>query len=332
MKRLLLLVLLATAVVPQISLAEGLSVRPFLIDKSMSPRESATETIKIKSDYPYRKAIVFATVNEITVGTDGDIKEFISPVMTDRKTTVTSWIEIQRGRIEVPAGEEVEVPLTINVHPYAEPGEYHVFIGLVESKKRDAAEKIALAGEADGVIVKVTIEDERVESMRVASMQVDRFVTDPDTQNILVTVENPGELTSAPSGELVFYNSRGIEIAATRVNEEGATVPPGGERTFAVKVPFENDIGRFKANLNLQYGANQAASLYDTTSFFMVPLWYLILFGVGVLLLIVLFTILFRRAMVATQPSEHGDEVVMYVRDGHNPNPQDHDIDLSKNK
>ena len=39
--------------------------------------------------------------------------------MTDRTTSVTSWIEVSRGRIEVQPGGETEV-LTISVHPYVE--------------------------------------------------------------------------------------------------------------------------------------------------------------------------------------------------------------------
>lgn len=329
-KRGLLAMLIVLMVIPSISVANEITVRPFLIDKTLVPRESATEMIKIKSSYPNRKSILYATVNEITIGADGEIREFISPVMTDRKTTITSWIEISRGRIEVLPGEEVEIPITVTAHPYAEPGEYHAFIGIVETPKRDTAEAIAMNGNAQGVILKVTIADERVDSMRVSSMQVDRFVTDPDSQMVLVTVQNPGELSSAPEGELVFYNSRGIELAAVPVNEMKQTIAPGEEKTFEVQVPFGNDVGRFKANLNLRYGANQRASLYDTTSFFMLPMWYLIVFGVGVLLLIVVFSLLFRRAMYSGHPDEHGDEVAMFIRDGHDANPLDHDIDLSK--
>jgi hypothetical protein len=330
MFRSILFVLLACFLLPSLVLANEITIRPFLIDNVMVPRESKEEYIRLQNDYEFRKAVIFATVNEITVGSDGEIRQFVSPVMTDRTTNVTSWIEIGRGRIEVPAGEAVEVPLTIRTHPYAEPGEYHVFVGFVEATNRTVAEQTALAGDANGVIVKVTIGDERVDSMRVTSLEVDRFVTNTDSQQVLVTVQNPGELPSAPSGELIFYNNRGIEIAVTPVNERGVQIAPGGAETFAVTVPFENDLGRFKANLNLRYGANQQANLFDSTSFFMIPLWYLIAFGVAVLGLLVIFSIIFRRTMQTNQAAEHGDEITMFVRDGHDPKPQDHDIDLSE--
>lgn len=320
---------LVAMVGPSLVAASEISIRPFLIDKTLVPRESASEVIRLQNDYAVRKAVIFATVNEITVGTDGDIKQFVSPVMTDRTNTVTSWIKIQRGRIEVPAGETVDVPLTISVHPHAQPGEYHLFIGLVEARNRSVAEERALAGDAPGVVVKVTIDDERVDSMRVASMQVDRFITNPEQQHVAVTVANAGELESAPSGELVFYNSRGAEVAAVDVNTQGATIKPGDEKTFSVPVPFDDDLGRFKANLTMRYGKNQQASLHDTTTFFMMPLWYLALFGVGLLALVAVTVLLVGRNLRHASVSEHGDDVTMFVRDGHDPNPLDHDIDLT---
>lgn len=295
----------------------------------MVPRESASQSIALTSAYTARKATVYATVNEITVDKEGEIREFISPVMTDRTNTVTSWIEITRGRIELLAEESKEIPLDIKVHPFAEPGEYHVFIGFVESKKRAAAEAVALAGDADGVIVKITIGDEREDSMRITSMTVDRFVTDGEEQQVEITVENAGELTSAPVGELIFYDNRGREVTAVPVNTEQVQIAPGRSRTFTTGIPIEDDLGRFKANVNLSYGENQRASLYDTAGFFMIPIQYLLALGALFLLFIIVLLVLLRRSLNTVHAEDSGDEVPMYVRDGHKPDPKHHDIDLT---
>jgi len=310
--------------------ASEIAIRPFLIDLTMVPRETISETIVLTSEYPTRKSILYATVNEISVGTDGSIKEFMSPVMTDRTNTVTSWIEISRGRIELPPGETKEIPLSVKVHPFAEPGEYHVFIGFVETKKRDAAEQIALSGDADGVIMKITITDERVDSMRISSMVVDRLVTNSKHQQVSITVENSGEMESAPTGEVIFYNRRGYEVAALPVNTVGETVPAGSSKTFAVPVPTNVEIGRFKANANLLYGEKQQASLFDSVGFYKFPVIYMYI-AIGFLLfLLFLLFYLFRKNNQTAFIAEAGDDVSVFIRDGHNPVPKDHDIDLSK--
>lgn len=326
----LALLLLCVILLPVSAVASEVSIRPFLIDVTLVPRESATETILLESSYDVRDAVLYATVNEITVGTDGEIREFVSPVMTDRTNTVTSWIEITRGRIVIPANESIEVPLKINVHPFAEPGEYHVFVGFVEGSKRAAAEAKALAGDADGVIVKITVGDERTDAMRITSMVVDRFVSTADERKVEITVENTGDIGSAPQGELIFYDSTGREVVAVPVNEAGESISPDSSKTFIATIPFNSDLGRFKANVNLLYGENQRANLYDTTSFFMIPLGYLLALTGVLVALIVFLLILIRRSRGEYVTADDGDEVPMYIRDGHAANPQDHDIDLSK--
>lgn len=310
--------------------ASEISVRPFLIDVELSARDIHQEVITLKNDYPTRKAVLYATVNEITVDSVGEIKEFVSPVMTDRTNTVTSWIEISRGRIEILPGESIEVPLAIRVHPYAEPGEYYVFVGMVEASKRPVAEAIAMNGDANGVIVKVVIADQRKDSMRISSFLIDRFVTGTENGFVNIEVENLGDLPSAPSGEIIFYDSRGVEVSSVPVNTSGVTIAPGETAVLESVLPLDNELGKYKANVSLQYGENQRASLYDTTYFYMIP-WQMLLILFSVVLVVsLLITWLFRRVLQTDDYDESGDDVIMYVKDGHVANPQEHDIDLKK--
>lgn len=316
--------------IPTFASASEITIRPFLIDESLSPRDISVNTVTIKSDYETRKAILYATVNEITIDAEGEIKEFISPVMTDRTNTVTSWIEVSRARIAIMPGDTAEIPVTLRIHPYAEPGEYHAFIGFVEAPNRPKAEAIAMAGEARGVIVKVTIEDQREDSMHIASFLIDRFVTGDSARNIAIEIENSGDIASAPSGEIIFYDSRGIEVSSASVNQEGTVISPGEKVTLNSQVPIEGEIGRYKANVSLRYGDNQKASLFDTTYFYMMPFNLLLLIFGGVLIAAILLSFWFRRAFLKHEVDEDYQEVTMYVKDGHDPQPQDHDIDLKK--
>lgn len=320
------LMVLATSATVQ---ASDVTIRPFLIDETLLPRDVSTKTITVKSDYDIRKAVLFATVNEITLDAAGEIKEFVSPVMTDRTNTITSWIEISRGRIEVPPGETVEVPLTVRVHPQAQPGEYTAFIGLIEAANRDKAEALALAGEAKGVLLKITVSDQRKETMSITSFLIDRFVTGEDRRAIEIAVENKGDITSAPTGEIIFYDSRGREVDSIPV--QGKSINPGETGILAGVVPLPEKLGRFKANVTLHYGETQQASLFDTTYFYLVPLYPLMLLFAAVLVVSIIIALMFRRAFFSHETDDDCQEVTMYVRDGHEPNPKDHDIDLKQN-
>ncbi|MFT5831716.1 MAG: hypothetical protein ACI9SY_000084 [Candidatus Paceibacteria bacterium] len=327
----LLPILIFTLLFPVIIFADEITIRPFLIDETMEPRESTTETVVLTSGYTNRSATVYATVNEITVGTDGAILDFVPSVMTDRTNSITSWIAVSRGRITIPAGESYELPIDIKIHPFAEPGQYHAFVGFVEGSKRNVAEQTALSGDADGIIVTVTVTDQRVDSMRISSMAIDRFVTDSDQQQVAITIENSGDFESILAGEIIFYDNRGSEVSALPFNTEGVSVAPEETKMFVTSIPLGSNLGRYKANANLTYGENQRASLFDSASFYMFPLYYLYI-GIGSLslLLLLLLLLLMRRETVTGNVAVSGDDVPVFIRDGHKPQPKDHDIDLTK--
>lgn len=328
MKRLCSIVLLLSFFLPQFSSAAEFAVRPFLIDRTGEPRDEFNEVVRLTNDSASRKYVVFATVNEIEVDTTGEIKEFVTPVMTDRTNTVTSWIEVTRGRIEIPPGESREVPLHININPFAEPGEYHAFVGFVPAPNRPTADAVALNGEADGVVIKVTVADKREDSMKVSAFLVDRFVLDETRETIDIEVQNLGDLPSAPTGEIIFYDSRGVEVTSVTVNDAAAEIAPGQSALLTAPMPSIDAVGRLKANLSLRYGENQRASLQDTTFFYMVPLPVMMAIIVTILLVSFGVTYLFKRAFVDEEFDDEADEVTMYVRDGHDPDPKDHDINL----
>lgn len=311
--------------------ASEISIRPFLIDEVLQPRDQVRKLVTISSDYEVRKAVLYATVNEITVGNEGEIKEFVTPVETDRTNTVTSWIEVSRGRIEIPHGETREVPITLKINPSAEPGEYHVFIGFVEAPNRPEAEKIAMAGDAKGVIVKITISDERRESMHISSFLIKRLILSESDKKVSIELENKGDFASVPTGEIILYNSRGIEINSFAVNTKSQAINPGESITIEESLPIDQKMGRFKANLTLEYGEETKANIYDTTYFYLVPMKIFIFILLALLIVSVFITWLFKRVFMVNEYEEEFGEVTMYVKDGHDANPQDHDIDL-KNK
>lgn len=312
-------------------LASEITIRPFLIDEVLEPRGTVTRTISLTSAYPHRKAIIYPTVNEITLDNNGEIKQFVSPIMSDRTNTVTSWVQISRNRVAILPGETVEVPLTLKIHPNAVPGEYHLFIGFVEAPNKPTAQAVALAGDADGVIVKVTVSDQRSDTMRIGAFLIDRFITG-DNREIQIEIENSGEIDSAPTGEIIFYNSSGIEVASTPVNTEGVIVQAGETTILTTTVPVDDSLGRFKANLSLRYGEKQQASLYDSSQFYMMSYQLLLIVFGGICIITLLVAFLFRRAFTNRfDDEESGDDVAMFVRDGHNTEPKDHDINL-KNK
>ena len=311
--------------------ASGVTISPLLVDLELEAREVTTTEVTLTNDTE-RKVVLFATVNEVAVDTTGEVKEFVSPVMTDRTNTVTSWLEITRGRIEIEPGETKKIPLTVRVHPYADFGEYFAFIGFVEAPKRPEAEAVALAGNANGVILKIDLADTRVESLRISGFLVDRFIINENKRGIEVEIENVGDTNTTPTGEIIFYNSRGEEVSSLPFNESKEEIAAGEKRVLVLEVPFTDKLGRFKANLALEYGNDQTATVFDTAQFFMIPLRIVVMSIFSIMAAAILITFLLRKIFYEeSYDSEDGTVLPLYVRTDRDHNEKDHDIHITKN-
>jgi hypothetical protein len=314
------------------ALAGNISVSPMFIDYVTEARDIKEEFVKIKNhgSTPMR---IYASVNEISLGTDGQIKEFVTPMMTDRTSSVTSWIEISRGRNAIPPGGEIEIPFTIRINPNAKPGKYQVFVGFANAKNRDKAEAQIMAGQGDGVVVRITIDEKQSEFMRLMGFVTDRFMLNRGDQGLSYEVKNTGDVTLTPTGEVIFYDSRGHELSSIPLNVGGKEILPGETTIFEEKVPDFKKIGRNKAFMTLEYGEINKAAVYDTVYFYSMPLPYMI--GILVLLIIVILavTMLIHRATRLRHIDHHDDvhDVSMYVRDGHHDREEkDHDLNLKQ--
>ena len=315
---------------PPVVRASEISVQPLLLDLELESREVVTRDITLTNDST-TKISVYATVNEIAIDGSGGIKEFISPVMTDRTNTITSWVEITRGRIELEPNETKTVPLTIRMHPQTKPGLYHAFIGFVPEKKRPDAEVVAIQGNAKGLILKIALDEVRSELLRISSFKSSRIIVKDSQRLLQIEVENSGEMDSVPRGEIIFYNGRGEEVASTLVNEEGTVIPAGGVATLNATVPFFDELGRFKANVTLKYGTDAKSTSFDTMQFFMIPLTLAIALLLGILFFSLIITYLLRRVFRdELHEDEDGKEIPLYIRNDRDHLDKDHDIHITK--
>lgn len=311
--------------------AADYSIRPFLWHETVQPRDIITKDIVITNDSG-RLLRLYATVNEISVDSEGEIKEFVPPIETDRTTNVTSWIEITRGRIEVQAGETVTIPTTLRINPSAQHGEYHAYIGFFDTNKRYLAEEAALRGDAPGLPVKITISDTVVTDLLIDRFHIPRFVFSDKQKLFSVDLVNNGEETEIPTGEIIFYSNRGEEVASVDFNSEKKAVASSETTNYEGVLPLTNNAGRYRATLNVEYGRNNNESVFATTDFFVIP-WKLLL---AILLSITVFSIfvtfLLRRAWEDHMIIEHAEvDLLVHDKTGQRSQTKDHDITISKN-
>lgn len=311
--------------------AQAQTISPKLLDITVEKREIQTRDITLTNDSGFKR--IYATVNEISLDENGEIKAFEYATNEDRTDTVTSWLEISRGRISLEPGETKTIPLTIRVNPKAKPGLYHAFIGFPVASNKSEAQSKAMAGKAPGVMVRLAIDQERKEFLRLDGFSVERFVTNQNEEVVKYTLNNPGETEIIPRGEIIFYDSSGNEESSLEINPDQVEIAPGEQSQFTAMLPEALKAGKHKAFMSLEYGNDQLASLNDTTFFYVMPLSTMLMIFGGVMIFALLVTIyLYRKMHGGSHYHFDGTEdVALYLRDGES-EAQEHDIDLKQKK
>lgn len=315
--------------IPTVTFASVYTVAPLVIDQNLQKRDIQTVNITLvnKDTHVVR---IFPTVNEVAVDKGGTIQSFVAPAMGNTATSVTSWLEIPRGRIELQPDETKEIPLTIRISPEAQAGDYHAFVGFPEGSDRPDAEKKIQDGQVPGTMVRIGIDQEQDEFLRLDRFVISRFVKTNDRKNkITYEIANPGSGPITPTGEIIFYDNLGNEVGSSTVNTEAKSIDAGQTVTFTQDVPSYLKMGKYKALLTVEYGKMQTLSLNDTAYFYVLALKQLIALFVIVLLLAVGIALYFHRRFDMRPSDNDGSvDVAMYVREGRSES-KEHDIDLS---
>ncbi len=303
---------------------------PIIIDHTTEARDIIDREITLtnQSDLP---VVLYASVHEIAVDAGGEIREFVTPAMTDRATTITSWIEITRARLELPPQSERKVPLTVRIHPHAPPGTYHALIGFAAGDNRDQIEQKVMRGEGAQVILKIVIADTAREQLRVVNFTTERInFKDPDA-TLSVLLENTGDTPLTPVGEVIIYDTAGNELAAVSVNTNQKTIVPGERMLLSEPLPVLTGMGRHKAALILAYGKDQS-NVYDTAFYYNLPWYYLLLVLLVLVFMLSVVVWLFSRLYGRGDSYSDLQDLPVYVSKRSDHNAFDHDINLKHDK
>ena len=304
------------------------TVSPMVIDIESEARDIVSKSI-ILTNTGTQQVTVYPSVNNISVTDGGTIDTFLPPVESDRTQSLASWVEISRQGIDLQPGEVHTISITIRINPAPVAGTYHAFIGFGYGGNRDEAEAQVRNGQAPGMVLSVTIADKKLSLLKLSKFIIDTFVTDKNNQSAVFSFNNPGEEALTPTGEIIFYDNTGQEVASVPVNQEKISIPPGEDHVFTVHVPTEGNFGKHKAYLNVSYGTKQRATIQDTNFFYIIPL---------IPMLIIIFTTLFvvgfgawyfHKKYLPPETFEDGERLFVHVREGVS-DTKHHDIDLKK--
>jgi len=259
--------------------AQDITVLPAVIDGSGVPNDISNYSLTITNTSGQQENI-YATVCELTAS---GTQVFANPSMADRATLLADWISVSRGAILLMPGESTTTPVQVQISPYAVAGNYHAVIAFVQGDTRDDAEH-HLDGAPQALI------NMSVASDLVASLRIDNFSSAKNFYTgfplaFNYTVENNGQASSTPSGQIIFYDRSGHELGSVDANPENISIAPGVKQSFATQWQRGGNLGQYKAVLDLSYTGTENDKLEGTALVWVLP-WQKILALFGTLFIL----------------------------------------------
>jgi len=284
--------------------AEGLNISPSVIDEKAKAKEILKYTVKLKNEKASMVQL-YAVLYDILPNKD---REISSPSELDQKTSVTKWTSVKRGVISLQPGEEVEVPLEIDVDLTAIPGTYHSVIAFAEGNNRSVAE--SNVNSADQILVNIEVGDQTIEKAQIEKFETTKNIFTKYPVSLNLQIKNNGNVAITPKGEIFIYNRRDQQVGEVDLNSLGDQVDKDASKNFQIKWTNEaGGFGKFKAKLEAEYGTKNPRDLQDTIYFWVFPTVYLIFFVIGLFLTTFLLTyLLFKKSQHARQAHRSSDD------------------------
>lgn len=285
--RLLLLgVLAAVLILPQSSLraqdAAGITVTPVTDIFNVIPGKITTRTLRVIN--PVAKVItLYPRVLDFHTDNDKGQPNFFTPKDKTSRWTMSQWITFSKPFIRVTPGEDEKFDVTITVPENADPGgHYAAVLFSTEAPKLD--ENVSQVGVVGlvGTLLLAKVPGEILERLTMDEFIAPRILISPPA-NFSVLFSNTGNIHLRPAGELKIRNWFGDTSAAIKINEGEGNVLPDSKRRFETSWGFDwKAFGKYTATTALYYGTEEKQMIV-TRSFIIIPIWFIVAFGLVVL-------------------------------------------------
>ena len=242
------------------------SVSPKIIDEVAKPREILKNSVVLTNNTNHNVKI-YAFVNNIDMQ-NGE-QDYLSRSEVQIGDSLANWIEITRALIRLDPGETREIPYLIHINLHAKPGKYHARIAFASGHNQSEAEKTIVADTS--IAVNIEVPDDSKERLQLASFSSDETFFSDGIASFTYFLENIGNRSLAPRGEVRIYNRKGEEVASIKANEGGASLMPEATSQLSAVWNADGEFGRYKAFLDLSYGDKQYGTVQDTVYFWIVP-------------------------------------------------------------
>ncbi|MDA3840422.1 MAG: hypothetical protein PF572_04995 [Patescibacteria group bacterium] len=267
-----------------------LSLEPKVIDDSVAPRAMLEYSVVLKNNTTH-KLNIYPLLEDLDEG-----EKKISEGLLDREYLMTKWISIKRNAIDISPGEEYTLPIKIDVSHDAIPDEYFVSITFAHGAHRVEAEENAVKTSPPKLFINLKVEDQTIEKASILKYYPSKKIFIDPRPVLFLELNNSGNVDLAPKGNVYLYNKRGEEVDIISINPEFKTAAAG--KIFTLELRGNNNLktGKYKARMEIEYGEKISKEIQDTVYVIVATLPFLLFFGIGISLFIILLSaLIFKR-------------------------------------
>jgi hypothetical protein len=303
-------------VLGSVATAKALTISPPSIEFTVQPGNQAEFVVKLYNESADKQTL-FIDATTFTAGPEEGIPayDFASP-----KEDIATWIKLDPSPIILEPQARKEVTISINVPADAAPGGHYGVVAFSSAPPTaEGAEKPQVAiSQGIGTLLLVRVEGEVIESATLTS-----FLTAANCNRLPATFttvyQNTGNIHLKPTGTVTITGMFKKSATILTVNPTKTSTLPKSSRTYkavwgnenAVKTTASNvwakfwqeygnersnfAFGKYTASLALTAGQAGAVVTNATVTFWVIPWHILVVWGLGIILLIIVLILLVRR-------------------------------------
>jgi hypothetical protein len=298
--------LFGSAVFAQDSGGNGFQVSPVRVELTIA--QGNAEKAVITAYNPTSQNInADVVVNDFEAATDetGQPKVIFEADKTAPGNSFKSLVG-DLGTVSIPAGDKVEIPVTVTVPENASPGGYYGAIRLEPTVETD--KNVNLSASV-GTIFLVTVPGDLKEALELVEFTAAKgtgeenevstgrfFVGGGENIKIVTRLKNTGNIHVKPFGRVQVADSKGNVVEQYEFNntEPKSNVLPDSTRKFTDELNYTNFFGKYTITANLGYGS--AGNLITAkNTFYVVPVWLVVVAIALLILVIVGIFLLYRK-------------------------------------
>jgi len=254
--------------------SQAVTVGPAKIEYKTDPGEMITGKLIVVNEE--QEAQTFYAAFEKFTEVDGQ-KKFLP----SEPAELAEWFKMEKS-VSLKAGQQKEIPFTIEVPKNAPPGGHFAVIWWGTAPPGG---QVAIVTRA-GILVFLQVSGEVNEKGEVVefSLSKGKFFVFKLPEDFVVNFQNQGNTYLKPRGEIAVKNIFGSAVAAFKANSKERIIFPENSQVLDIAKKFDKPpftFGFYKAELALQWGEKQN-DILKSVWFFVFP-WKIVLIAVIIL-------------------------------------------------